>query len=82
MIFRSWSDVGSKKQRAESSGFVPTSRAKLFEPLFTTKTKGIGLGLAKTLVEGHGGTIEVESEVIQGSTFTIELPLVKNGEAA
>jgi signal transduction histidine kinase len=52
------------------------------EPLFTTKAKRIGLGLVKTLVEGHGGTIEVESEVIQGSTFTIKLPLVKNGEAA
>ena len=51
--------------------------AKVFEPLFTSKAKGIGLGLAvvKTIVEGHGGTIEVESEVERGSTFTVKLPV-------
>jgi signal transduction histidine kinase len=50
---------------------------KLFEPLFTTKTKGIGLGLAvsKKLTEANGGRIEVESEAGVGSTFTIWLPV-------
>ena len=58
-------------------GIPKENICKLFEPLFTTKAKGIGLGLAitKTLVDGHGGTIEVESEVGKGSTFSVRLPI-------
>ena len=50
---------------------------KIFEPLFTTKAKGIGLGLAivKTLVDRQNGTIEVESQVGKGTTFTVKLPI-------
>jgi signal transduction histidine kinase len=60
-------------------GIPKENLGKLFEPLFTTKAKGIGLGMAvtKTLVEGHGGTIEVKSEVGKGSTFTVKLPTGK-----
>jgi len=48
----------------------------IFEPLFTTKAQGIGLGLAlvKLVVETHGGTITVDSKVGTGTTFTIEIP--------
>ncbi len=50
---------------------------KLFTPLFTTKAKGIGLGLVicKQLVEGHKGTITVKSKVGEGSEFIVELPI-------
>ena len=60
-------------------GIPPENRARLFEPLFTTKAKGIGLGLAlvKMLVEAHGGSIEVQSVVGEGSTFTVVLPVAK-----
>ena len=57
-------------------GIPAENMNKLFEPLFTTRAKGIGLGLAlvKTLVEANGGSIEVESEEGKGSTFTVWLP--------
>jgi PAS domain S-box-containing protein len=66
--------------RDTGSGISPENIKKLFEPLFTTRTQGIGLGLAvsKKLIEANGGRIEVESEVGVGSTFTLYLPVYKN----
>jgi PAS domain S-box-containing protein len=58
-------------------GITPENMKKIFEPLFTTKAKGIGLGLAvsKKLAEANGGRIEVDSEPGEGSTFTVYLPV-------
>jgi len=59
------------------TGISPENMKKLFQPLFTTKTKGIGLGLVvcKNLVEANGGSIEVESVLGSGTTFKIKLPI-------
>ena len=61
------------------SGIQPDHLDKLFDPFFTTKEvgQGTGLGLAVSLgiVQRHGGTIRVQSEVGKGSTFSIRLPL-------
>lgn len=57
---------------------IPLERvAQVFEPAYTTKASGIGLGLTVTrsLVEGHGGTVEVKSTPGRGSTFTVRLPI-------
>jgi len=60
-------------------GIPPENLDKLFDPFFTTKEvgQGTGLGLAVSygIVERHGGTIRVQSEVGRGSTFTIWLPI-------
>ena len=57
-------------------GISPENMKKLFQPLFTTKAKGIGLGLVvcKKLVEANRGRIEVESELGKGTTFRVCLP--------
>jgi PAS domain S-box-containing protein len=59
------------------TGITPEAMQKLFEPLFTTKLRGIGLGLAvsKKLAEANGGRIAVSSEPGQGATFTVYLPV-------
>jgi len=59
------------------TGIPPENRERIFEPDFTTKgERGMGLGLAicASIVAGHGGTIELESELGEGTTFTIEIP--------
>jgi two-component system sensor histidine kinase HydH len=58
------------------SGIEKKNIPRIFEPLFTTKPGGTGLGLAscKSIIENHGGTIECSSIVNKGTVFTIRLP--------
>jgi len=62
---------------------IPEARLELiWRPFYTTKSKGIGLGLsvAKQIVEMHGGTISVKSSLGGGSNFTIRLPARTSNE--
>jgi len=61
------------------SGIPNEILPKIFEPLFTTKQEGTGLGLAscKNIIEQHGGTIEARTEIGKGTTFVIILPMSK-----
>jgi PAS domain S-box-containing protein len=59
------------------TGITPAALQRMFEPLFTTKLRGIGLGLAvsKKLTEANGGSITVRSQPGEGATFTVTLPV-------
>jgi signal transduction histidine kinase len=70
-VFVEFTDTGE--------GIAEENLTRIFDPFFTTKDvgKGTGLGLSTSygIVEDHGGKISVRSQVGEGSTFTIELPV-------
>ncbi|MHB8171637.1 MAG: two-component system sensor histidine kinase NtrB [Thermincolia bacterium] len=63
--------------RDDGPGIPENLLSKIFNPFVTTKAEGTGLGLAvtKRIVESHGGTIEVESQIGSGTVFIIEIPV-------
>lgn len=71
--------------RDSGQGMAPEVLQRIFEPYFTTKATdsqgqggtGLGLSLARQVIESHQGRIRVDSAVGQGTTFTLKLPLAK-----
>jgi len=57
-------------------GIAPDVLARIFDPFYSTKPDGLGLGLfiSQNIVEEHGGCIEVESRLGEGTTFAVWLP--------
>lgn len=70
-------DHGPQIRVIDSGTGIPTpTRERMFEPFFSTKPDGTGLGLAlvHTLVAAHNGRVEVNTELGRGTTFTVTLP--------
>ena len=69
-------DGVSVEVRDSGAGMDGATLERIFQPFFTTKPKGMGLGLSisRTIVEAHGGTLSAQSAPGNGSTFRVELP--------
>lgn len=65
------------------SGMPEEVRERLFEPFFTTRADGTGLGMSivRNVIQSHGGQVELDSTPGQGSRFLLRLPLMKENEA-
>lgn len=76
-------EIGMMELKVSDTGKgIPQEHVgRIFEPFFSTKESGTGLGLAVThgIVERHGGTIDVESKPGQGTSFMIRLPFSQGG---
>ena len=68
----------------EGKGVAPENLSNIFRPFFTTKGHGTGLGLslARRIVEAHGGSVGVRSEVGKGAQFEVRLPITQSKSAA
>lgn len=88
LTIRTRSDGGCARVEVSDTGqgIAPENLPRIYDPFFTTKVgrKGTGLGLSVTygIVQEHGGSIEVASEVGQGTTFQLEFPLARKPVAA
>jgi signal transduction histidine kinase len=64
-------------------GISPEMLERIFEPLFTTKARGLGLGLwvSQNLASANGATLEAESRPGDGATFTLDMPVAVGASA-
>ena len=79
VVLRAEGDQAIVEVRDNGSGIPEDVRDRIFEPNFTTKTSGMGLGLAmvKKMVEQAGGSVQFEPSQNYGTTFVVTLPLSK-----
>jgi signal transduction histidine kinase len=70
--------------RDSGAGIAPEALSRLFDPFYSTKERGTGLGLAfvQEVVQEHGGTVRCDGAPGQGATFTIWLPAAPDERAA
>jgi signal transduction histidine kinase len=66
----------------EGQGIPEDNLEKIWDPFFTTKEKGsgLGLGIVKNIIEAHGGSIQISNRDIRGTRVTIELPVMPQDE--
>jgi signal transduction histidine kinase len=77
VMSRSTGDGGAEIRISDTGkGISPDQLDQIFKPFFTTRHQGTGLGLSITqgIIERHGGTLSVESQVGIGTTFRVVLP--------
>ena len=79
LISTGTSDTGDVRVavRDSGSGLTPAALERLFEPFYTTKPGGLGLGLSicRSIIEAHGGRLSVSANVPRGATFQFTLPV-------
>ena len=65
----------------DGEGIAPENIDKIFNPFFTTRAKGAGLGLAyaSQAIKAHGGVISAENRTEGGALFRVEIPLSQSG---
>jgi signal transduction histidine kinase len=74
-------DVWTIEIADDGEGIAPENIDKIFNPFFTTRAKGAGLGLAyaSQAIKAHGGVISVENRMEGGALFRVEIPISQGG---